>query len=40
MQEFLSNGETHPLYKAVTQESFKDFVAAFKAYEESKQTQA
>ena len=40
MQEFLPNGETHPLYKAVTQESFKDFVAAFKAYEESNQTQA
>ena len=35
MQEYLKDGENHPLYKAATQEYFKDFQAAFEAYTKS-----
>ena len=36
MQEYMPDGENHPLFKAVTQKSFKDFEAAIMAYKESK----
>ena len=37
MQEYMPDGENHPLYKAATQESFQDFQAGVVAYKESKQ---